>query len=276
MVVDVLRVQHGENLTEVLYTPATPEQEEEHQEWVKRKEQTDQKQIQRSATIKRSDSMQGDRNLPLEGMKRKIMRNLRTLEEEGMVNSKNDYQEIVNAIAKDIRNQHRYRQQRKQELARLQETLDKLNSKAQFYEEQMKFYQQYVASCLDQLAKASASGKGKGRVRGPGQEATGFKRQSVKYTAQKLYEKGVILEIEGLPNHQFRNVVFEITATDVGVFEVTGRFLGRQIEKVELVFQDLLQLQYEGLAIMKMFERAKINVNLLIYLINKKFHGGVQ
>ena len=61
MVVDVLRVQHGENLTEVLYTPATPEQEEEHQEWVKRKEQTDQKQIKRSATIKRSDSMQGDR-----------------------------------------------------------------------------------------------------------------------------------------------------------------------------------------------------------------------
>ena len=31
--------------------------------------------------------------------------------------------------------------------------------------------------------------------------------------------------------------MFEITATDVGVFEVTGRFLGRQIEKVELVFQ---------------------------------------
>lgn len=39
-------------------------------------------------------------SLPLEGMKRKIMRNLRTLEQEGMVNSKNDYQEIINAIAK--------------------------------------------------------------------------------------------------------------------------------------------------------------------------------
>jgi len=117
----------------------------------------------------------------------------------------------------------------------------------------------------------------KGRVRrAPGQEGgSEFKRQSVKYTAQKLFEKGVILEIEGLPNHQFRNVVFEITSTDVGVFEVSGRFLGRQIEKVELVFQDLLQLQYEGLAIMKMFGRAKINVNLLIYLINKKFYGRV-
>ena len=39
-------------------------------------------------------------SLPLEGMKRKIMRNLRTLETENMVNSKNDYQEIINAIAK--------------------------------------------------------------------------------------------------------------------------------------------------------------------------------
>lgn len=39
-------------------------------------------------------------SLPLEGMKRKIMRNLRTLETEGMVDSKNDYQEIINAIAK--------------------------------------------------------------------------------------------------------------------------------------------------------------------------------
>ena len=39
--------------------------------------------------------------------------------------------------------------------------------------------------------------------------------------------------------------------------------------------QDLLQLQYEGLAVMKMFGRAKINVNLLIFLINKKFYGRV-
>ena len=37
--------------------------------------------------------------------------------------------------------------------------------------------------------------------------------------------------------------------------------------------QDLLQLQYEGAQVMNMFNRAKINVNLLIFLINKKFYG---
>lgn len=37
--------------------------------------------------------------------------------------------------------------------------------------------------------------------------------------------------------------------------------------------QDLLQLQYEGVAVMKMFNRAKVNVNLLIFLLNRKFYG---
>lgn len=40
-----------------------------------------------------------------------------------------------------------------------------------------------------------------------------------------------------------------------------------------IIPQDLLQLQYEGVAVMKMFNKAKINVNLLIFLINRKFYG---
>lgn len=39
------------------------------------------------------------------------------------------------------------------------------------------------------------------------------------------------------------------------------------------LWQDLLQLQYEGVAVMKLFDRAKVNVNLLIFLLNKKFYG---
>ena len=38
--------------------------------------------------------------LPLEGMKRKVLRNLRLLESENLVNSSDDYQDIINAIAK--------------------------------------------------------------------------------------------------------------------------------------------------------------------------------
>lgn len=40
------------------------------------------------------------RLLPIEDVKKVIMHHLHTLEQEGMVDSKNDYQEIINAIAK--------------------------------------------------------------------------------------------------------------------------------------------------------------------------------
>lgn len=36
---------------------------------------------------------------------------------------------------------------------------------------------------------------------------------------------------------RFKNAVFEITSKDVGVFEVSGKFFGVSMEKVELVFQ---------------------------------------
>ena len=97
---------------------------------------------------------------------------------------------------------------------------------------------------------------------------------SVEYTGQKLYEKGVIEEIEGLPKQQFKNVVFEINAEDEnGLFLISVKFMGVAMEKVEIVFQDLLQLRFKGVAEKEMFGKSKFNVDLLISLINKKFYG---
>ena len=42
--------------------------------------------------------------LPLRDMKKKILRNLKVLEQQNLVTSKNDYQDIVNAIAKVNKN----------------------------------------------------------------------------------------------------------------------------------------------------------------------------
>lgn len=121
---------------------------------------------------------------------------------------------------------------------------------------------------------------------------------------------------------RLKNVMFDICpCEEVGDFEIKAKFLGVEMEKVQLHFQvssqvhrawhkahaliffsqacrillllfgiafmdtemfftscvfyyqDLLQLQYEGVAVMKMFDKAKVNVNLLIFLLNKKFYG---
>ena len=65
---------------------------------------------------------------------------------------------------------------------------------------------------LSQLCEIVLIVYSKGKVRKVQPGGTGeFKKQSIKYTAQKLHEKGVILEIEGLPSHQYVQNWFPLT-----------------------------------------------------------------
>uniref|UniRef100_A0A8U7P7A5 IQ motif containing GTPase activating protein 1 n=1 Tax=Corvus moneduloides TaxID=1196302 RepID=A0A8U7P7A5_CORMO len=261
LIVDVIRFQPGETLTEILETSATSEQEAEHHRAMQKRAIRDAKTPDK---MKKSVSAKEDGNLNLQEKKEKIKAGLKKLTELGTVDAKNKYQELINDIAKDIRNQRRYRQRRKAELVKLQQTYSALNSKATFYGEQVDYYKSYIKTCLDNLASKDQ----------PWMKGKNSKKISLKYTAARLHEKGVLLEIEDLQGSQFKNVIFEISPTEeVGDFEVKAKFMGVQMETFMLHYQDLLQLQYEGVAVMKLFDRAKVNVNLLIFLLNKKFYG---
>ncbi|XP_039629322.1 ras GTPase-activating-like protein IQGAP1 [Polypterus senegalus] len=264
LIVDVIRFQPGDTLTEILETAATDDQETEYQRAMQRRAIRDAKTPEK---MKQKKSAQDD-TLTLQGKKDKILANLKRLGEMGKVNAENRYQELINDIAKDIRNQRRYRQRRKAELIKLQQTNAALNSKTSFYEVQIDYYNQYIKTCMDNLASKGKVSKKPGDIKGKKS-----KQVSQKYTAARLHEKGVLLEIEDLQSSQFKNVIFEISPADeVGDFEVKAKFMGVQIETLILHYQDLLQLQYEGVAVMKLFDRATVNVNLLIFLLNKKFY----
>lgn len=269
LIIDVVRNQPGSTLMEILETPATERQELEHTKDMESRAVADSRALEEG---KQSQAVIEDACLPLEQKKRKIQRNLRTLEQTGHVSSKNKYQDILNEIAKDIRNQRIHRKLRKAELSKLQQTLNALNKKAAFYEDQINYYDTYIKTCVDNLKRKNSrrSIKLDGKA-----EPKGTKRvKPVRYTAAKLHDKGVLLGIDDLQTNQFKNVMFDIIATeDMGIFDVRSKFLGVEMEKVQLNIQDLLQMQYEGVAVMKMFDKVKVNVNLLIYLLNKKFYG---
>ncbi|XP_070090759.1 ras GTPase-activating-like protein IQGAP2 isoform X2 [Equus caballus] len=269
LIIDVIRNQPGNTLTEILETPATAQQEVDHATDMMSRAIIDSRTPEE---MKHSQSMLEDAQLPLEQKKRKIQRNLRTLEQTGHVSSENKYQDILNEIAKDIRNQRIHRKLRKAELAKLQQTLKALNEKAAFYEEQINYYDTYIKTCVDNLKRKNSRRSIK--LDGKGEPKGAKRAKPVRYTAAKLHEKGVLLGIDDLQTNQFKNVTFDIISTeDMGIFDVRSKFLGVEMEKVQLNIQDLLQMQYEGVAVMKMFDKVKVNVNLLIYLLNKKFYG---
>nr|XP_054368450.1 ras GTPase-activating-like protein IQGAP2 isoform X1 [Mirounga angustirostris] len=233
LIIDVIRNQPGNTLTEILETPATTQQETDHAKDMVSRAIID---SQAPEEMKHSQSMVEDAQLPLEQKKRKIQRNLRTLEQTGHVSSKNKYQDILNEIAKDIRNQRIHRKLRKAELAKLQQTLKALNEKAAFYEEQINYYDTYIKTCLDNLKRRNSRRSIK--LDGKGEPKGAKRSKPVRYTAAKLHEKGVLLGIDDLQTNQFKNVTFDIVSTeDVGIFDVRSKFLGVEMEKVQLNIQ---------------------------------------
>ncbi|CAB3386555.1 Hypothetical predicted protein [Cloeon dipterum] len=256
LLVAVLPFLSGANLSEALDAKELPGQNEKF---------LDQ---QRSATSQQNSS----NNTHLHLSKRRLQIWLVKLEQQGLVSSENHFQDMLTAVAKDICNRGQYCQARRKELSLLKTAIQSLEEKTIWYQKQVEFYIKYIETCL------ASMDSGKRRVhqlRLSGQHPGKAKTQKVlKYSAAQLHAKGVLQQMQGLTQSQFKSVQFEISATEsVGVFHVKGCFMGSPMDSVEIDIQDLLQLQYEGRAIMDMFGKAKVNVNLLLYLLNKKFYG---
>merc|ERR1712146_18818 len=86
-------------------------------------------------------------------------------------------------------------------------------------------------------------------------ESSGQFLGTVKYTAAKLKERGVLLNVKDISETQLKFVKIEVSSDEAGIFIVRASFLGQnpfEPERIEL--SDLLQRQYEGMSTMKLFD----------------------
>ncbi|XP_066597001.1 ras GTPase-activating-like protein IQGAP1 [Prorops nasuta] len=213
------------------------------------------------------------RSSSLNDCKHQLRAYLNKLELGGWVSQKDGYQTIVTAVAKDLCNKGKYRQIRNKELQTLKVTKERLEEKTKYYQEQVEFYNEYIKRCRENLHAGKGSYRGI-KTLGRNNHNKLTSKNTLKYSAAKLQEKGILIEVDGLSNSQLKNVVFEISPTEhSGIFSVRCKFMGVEMEKVEIDIQKLLELQFEGSPIIDMFGKVKINVNLLLYLLNRKFYG---
>ncbi|GLH16291.1 Ras GTPase-activating-like protein IQGAP2 [Gryllus bimaculatus] len=256
----------GETLVDALSAPETEQQEELYSELIHdrafKQNKHGHKNLYTTFCIN-EESLHSCKNL--------LRQYLAKLELGGLVSQDDHYQTIITAIAHDICNHGKYREIIRQELQTLWETKFSLDQKAKFYEEQVSLYNQYIEKCLENL---NAGKRNVHSLKKSSQHRKVKSKLVLKYTAARLHEKGILLEVDGLPASQFKNVQFEISPSDVnGIFTICGRFMGVDLEKVDVDIQHLLQLQFEGESVTDIFGKAKVNVNLLLFLLNKKFYG---
>lgn len=98
---------------------------------------------------------------------------------------------------------------------------------------------------------------------------------SFKYSARSLSEKGVLVEWSGMSERDWDKINLTISCDEVGVFSIEGSRGSIQMPGASALvpIEDLLQAQFEAHQFMNLFEGGlKLNVNLLLHLLYKKFY----
>ncbi|KAJ4163774.1 hypothetical protein LMH87_005482 [Akanthomyces muscarius] len=271
----IIRVQTGANLLEILVKPIT---DEDDAKWASLLQDDFAASGSHGAY---SDSHMVDvTRMSYYELKRTALENVMRLEQMGRISKHNNYQDILNAIASDIRSKSRRRVQRQRELEGVNLTLGNLHEKANYLEQQRKSYDDYIEQAMMTLQNK----KGKKRFLMPFTKQYNHQRElersgkvpkfgSYMYSARALSDKGVLVSWKGMSDWDKINVT--ISCDQVGVFVIEGTRGHIQMPGAHAVvsIEDLLQAQFEAHQFMHLFEgNLKLNVNLLLHLVYKKFY----
>ncbi|PNP55246.1 hypothetical protein THARTR1_04388 [Trichoderma harzianum] len=142
----IIRVQTGANLLEILVKQITVEDEEKW-EALLREDFADSNSRGAYSDTKMADIT----SMSYYDLKRTALENIMQLEQMGRISKQNQYQDVLNAIASDIRTQSRRRVQRQRELDGVRLTLANLNEKAKYLEQQRKSYDDYIEQSMKTL-----------------------------------------------------------------------------------------------------------------------------
>ncbi|GAA5901502.1 Iqg1p [Sporobolomyces salmoneus] len=277
-VLAILKVHHGNDLEGVLAQQVTPEDEDTWIRIVEEEEMEEQRQAaaQRKTVIPQPDDI---RSLSFHQLKVQTLHDIVQLRQIGLVSKADKYQAILNAIALDIRNKHHRRVQRQAELQSMHASLASLHGKQRYLEDQIKSYHVYIDQSMAGIQK-----KGKKRIVLPWSMQGSHQRQlekegksyafgSYKYSAQTLYDRGILLSIDQFSPKQFDKISLTLSSNEIGMFELQVSHLDKPVAGVELKLEDLLESQFEGKQTIAIGSVAKCNLNLLVHLINRKFYA---
>ncbi|OAK94258.1 hypothetical protein IQ06DRAFT_382335 [Phaeosphaeriaceae sp. SRC1lsM3a] len=295
----IIRVQTGANLTEIMVKPVTHEDENRWDALVREELAAQQKdrsrkhsQLRSSAASTYTTDMGSNSVLDLDypTLKQYCLENMMHLQRAGRISHHNNYQDLLNAIAVDIRTKHRRRIQRAKELDGVRGTLSALDEKAHFLEGQLKSYNDYIEQAMVTLQ----SKKGKKKFLLPFTRQYNHMRElqrsgrsylfgSFRYSARNLAEKGILVAWNGYPERQWDRLDITISSNQTGIFEIQGSQGSMMIPGAfaEVPLDGLLQAQFDNHQFMNLFGdgrdgsgsgSVRVNVNLFLHLIFKKFY----
>ncbi|KAI8870707.1 hypothetical protein GQ42DRAFT_178401 [Ramicandelaber brevisporus] len=298
LVLYILRIQSGSNLLDIIRKPSTDLEEERFAELLR------QDVLRRTVPVAPHDphlpppaaggtpvpttrimpgGMQDLQGMSFADAKYDVELRLKRLEAYKMCSEADGYRSVLMAIGRDLQEKHARRQRRRKDAQSLTRTIEALSDKSAYLNDQLQAYYDYIKMSLDGFVR-----HGQQRVR----RVLPFTKQyyhlkelreshtgiptfgSFKYSAKDLHKKGVLVSIHGYSQQQFNRISITVSSQTIGVFDIKVNYLGMPVKDgaVQLLLDDLLELQSNNRNVIKLFDdTVEVNVNLLVFLINKKF-----
>ena len=204
LLLDVLRCSSSSSSTDIhqlAIGATTAAQEAEYKRLLATRARHEEQAMQARHALAMNQPMQPLRT-SLHEVKTRLSHNLRRLENAGLASRADNYQALVTALAADVAGAGRRQAERRQEAQRLSATSAQLEAKEHFCAEQLNSYKTYLDTCLRNLTSrsqvhGSTAPLGVNRTNGKQQQQRPRHKavKTVKYSAVKLMEKGVLLEV---------------------------------------------------------------------------------
>ena len=287
----IIRIQSGPDLLSILVQPITPADEDRWQTLVRSELRAcSAKPKHRTAYSDNPNPLFDIASLSYAELKSTALEHVLALESAGRLSRHNRYQDLLNAIALDIRTKHRRRVLRTQELASTRQTLSRLQDQAGYLDTRLRAYNDYVEQAMATLQRGNESGRAGRRRRFvmPFTKQWDHEREltrsgrvprfgSWKYSAQELSTRGVLVNWQGRHQSTWVRLDLTLSSNEVGVFSVEGSAgsVGLPGASAEITLDDLLQAQWNGTPFIEMFdqgERVRFEVGTFVGLIMKKFY----
>ncbi|KAK5020208.1 iqgap-related protein [Cryomyces antarcticus] len=284
----IIRIQSGSNLMEIMVRPIHPDDEDRWDALI-REELLSHNTTTKRGAYTESTALVDITTMSYAELKRTALENILELERHGRLSRHNHYQDLLNAIAIDIRTKHRRRVDRARELEGVRATLSQLDAKAAWLDQQLKSYNDYIEQAMMTLQNK----KGKKRFLMPFTKQYNHEKElqrsgrvpkfgSFKYSARTLAEKGVLVSWAGYTERQWDKINLTVSSDEVGIFHIEGSSGSLMIPgaSASVPLDDLLQAQFNNHQFMNLFasgsggagDGLRLNVNLFLHLVFKKFY----
>jgi Ras GTPase-activating-like protein IQGAP2/3 len=200
-------------------------------------------------------------------MVKQFVANCAQLVEAGVMSEADNYATLREDAIQELINYEQQLEKTEGDIVRLKEVLRSIHEHNHFVQQQLEAYKEYLnnvrASCSGskkEKSKKEKSAKKSKKVKGQG---------SAKFSHKSLENDKIIVKSE-VPSERKSGIQFSFSVTQPGMYRVKVLYKGRFVSDMMIHLDELLEYQHNNVQTIEV-EFLTLNVNLLIYLLNKHF-----